>query len=499
MAEESARPSLLSGAAIRRFSPRDRPRWALERFRDVPPPPVPVDLVALAAARARAAVALPSRLASTAIARTGIAAVLARAFPGLDAEGSAYDGSLAVGRSHVLVAQNFAVAIFDKASGAKLEDTNLHDWFPSRPAEAQFVFDPRVLHDQYADRWIAIALAWNQSTVTGIQGSWLLFSVSRDADPTGEWLGSALDTFRDPATPDGWADYPSLGVDARAVYLAYNVKGGAARLLAFDKADLYDDGSARCFDLGMLRNPDGTAATAVQPCHHFGETSAAHLVKTITPGDQPSRTVVLRSVIWTAGAPSVSDPRAVTVHPYAAPPKEADQLGEKALDVGGVRVRGAVSRAGSIWLSHASAYGTGVPGDAWIAARWYRVDAASGMVQAQDEIAETGAYHVFPNLVVDEAGTLLVIASRSAPGEHPSLHYGRWPTSGVAQSGMLVPGRGPHRKCRGNQSCDDPGARNGWGDYNGIALDPDGATVWAFGGVGHATDRTLWATAIVAL
>ena len=32
-----------------------------------------------------------------------------------------------------------------------------------------------------------------------------------------------------------------------------------------------------------------------------------------------------------------------------------------------------------------------------------------------------------------------------------------------------------------------------------IAIDPDGATVWAFGGVGHATDRTLWATAIVAL
>jgi hypothetical protein len=49
-------------------------------------------------------------------------------------------------------------------------------------------------------------LAWNHSTVPGIQGSWLLLSVSRDADPTGEWLGSALDTFHDPATPDGWAD-----------------------------------------------------------------------------------------------------------------------------------------------------------------------------------------------------------------------------------------------------------------------------------------------------
>src|SRR5262245_4985618 len=109
MAAGHARPSLLSGVAMRRFSPRDRPRWALERFRDVPPPPMPVDLGALAAARARAAAALPSRLASTAIARAGVAAAPARVFPGLDAEGSAYDGSLAVGRSHVLVAQNFGV------------------------------------------------------------------------------------------------------------------------------------------------------------------------------------------------------------------------------------------------------------------------------------------------------------------------------------------------------------------------------------------------------
>jgi hypothetical protein len=75
--------------------------------------------------RARAAATLPSRLASSAITRAGVAAVTARVFPGLDAEGSAYDGGLAIGRSHVLVAQNFAVAIFDKASGAKLEDTNL--------------------------------------------------------------------------------------------------------------------------------------------------------------------------------------------------------------------------------------------------------------------------------------------------------------------------------------------------------------------------------------
>jgi hypothetical protein len=100
----------------------------------------------------------------------------------------------------------------------------------------------------------------------------------------------------------------------------------------------------------------------------------------------------------------------------------------------------------------------------------------------------------------DGAGNLGLVASRSAPTEHPSLYYGRWPAGGPARAGVLMPGRGPHLRCRSNRPCDQPDTRNGWGDYNGIALDPvDGTTVWAFGGIGHEVDRTLWATAIVEL
>jgi hypothetical protein len=159
-----------------------------------------------------------------------------------------------------------------------------------------------------------------------------------------------------------------------------------------------------------------------------------------------------------------------------------------------------VSREGSVWLSFATAYGTGAAGDAWIAARRCQIDAATGRLRRQDELAEPGSYHVFPNLVVDPAGTLTLIASRSAPREHPSLYYRIWPTSGPARTGVLVAGRGPPLRCRGNRPCNQDGARNGWGDYNGIGLDPvDERTVWASGGIGHEADRMLWATAIVEL
>ena len=66
--------------------------------------------------------------------------------------------------------------------------------------------------------------------------------------------------------------------------------------------------------------------------------------------------------------------------------------------------------------------------------------------------------------------------------------------------GELVAGRGPHLRCRGDLPCSQPGARNGWGDYNGIALDrADGTTVWIVGGVGHESNKALWATTVAAL
>ena len=498
-----ARPVRLSGSPMVAFTPASRRRWELDRSIDVPDTRAPQDTLAMAAAAAdpaRTIAALPPRLAATTLQRDAVAGAPVRTLPGPPAAGSAYDAGLAVGHAHLLVTQNFSVAIIDKVTGTEVSRTGLVDWFPSRPPAATFVFDPRALYDQYPDRRIVVALAWDRPVLKGLAGSWLLISVSRGPDATGEWLGSAIDTFNDAATPEGWADYPCLGLDEQAVYVTYNVRNQVGRLLVFAKTDLYDDGAATPFDFRGLENPDGENALTVQPCHHFGPTDAAHLVNTlISPVGQHATAVVVRSVTWAAGTPSLGAPRPVDVHPYATPPKEAEQLGEKALDVGGVRVRGALSRSGSVWLAFATAHRDEDDGIV-IGARWCRIDPAGARVEAEDELVEAGAHHVFPNLMVNAAGTLVLVASRSGSTEHPSLHYARWPAAGPARAGGLVAGRGPHRRCRAMKPCEETGARNGWGDYNGIALDPaDGTTVWAFGGVGHETDQSLWATAIVVL
>jgi hypothetical protein len=217
------------------------------------------------------------------------------------------------------------------------------------------------------------------------------------------------------------------------------------------------------------------------------------------PDDHGSREVTLWTVTWTDDRPELSA-RTVVIDEYRVPPGEAPQAQEKPLTTGGSRVRSAVCRADSVWFAFAAAHEGGVGASAGVSARWYRLDGVTGALMAQDALGAAGIAYVFPALVVDRSGRLVMAACRAAANEHPSLHYGSWPSSGSASTGLLVRGQGPHLKCRGNVPCSAPDARNGWGDYNGIALDPDDeSTAWVFGGVGHETDKSLWATGIVAL
>ena len=133
---DAARRPRKSGSATIAFSPADRDRWQLDRSVDAPDTRGrrhPRTLAAAPAEAARATAGLPSRLPSTAVLRDAVAATPARTLPGLAAEGSAYDAALAVGRTRLLVTQNFSVAILDKDTGTVVSSTRLVDWFPSRP------------------------------------------------------------------------------------------------------------------------------------------------------------------------------------------------------------------------------------------------------------------------------------------------------------------------------------------------------------------------------
>ena len=82
------------------------------------------------------------------------------------------------------------------------------------------IFDPKVLYDQHAGRWVLLAVAVKRNP----RSSLFLLSISNSADPLGPWRNYRSDAMLDGSTPTtNWADYPALGVDSQAIYVTANM------------------------------------------------------------------------------------------------------------------------------------------------------------------------------------------------------------------------------------------------------------------------------------
>jgi hypothetical protein len=132
------------------------------------------------------------------------------------------DPWIAVGPEHVIQAVNTSLLITNRVGGSQTQ-TSLLDFFginaiPDYDAE---VFDPRVIYDSLHGRWIAIEASfdcypWEQADVgTG----YLDIAVSTTADPTGLWNISSI------YYPDAIPDYPDIGTSTDKVVVSGNVFG----------------------------------------------------------------------------------------------------------------------------------------------------------------------------------------------------------------------------------------------------------------------------------
>src|SRR5206468_552598 len=126
--------------------------------------------------------------------------------------------TLTTGPQHIIIAVNSAVAIYSKAGGAPLLQRTLTGWF-GNVINAAMVFDPKLIFDQHAGRWLIVALARDAAT----KRSTFLLSISKTSDPLAGWWNYSLDATTDGTTAtNNWADYPGVGIDQQAIYLTAN-------------------------------------------------------------------------------------------------------------------------------------------------------------------------------------------------------------------------------------------------------------------------------------
>jgi hypothetical protein len=378
----------------------------------------------------------------------------------------------AAGLNHLVSILNSDFGVFDKA-GNRLQIVDLQAfWFSlgieaGRPAN--FPFDPKILYDQYSDRFVAVTLGGKSAP-----GSWVMIAVSASSDPMGIWNKWAIPADIDNGVLQTFnsADYPGLGVDQFNVYVTSNM---------FDNTGGGQYGKVWVIPKTQLLTTPGPTLTRFefhgpflsgfsrQPAHTFGTAPAEYLV---SEGPSGSSTQLLLTRIDNASTiPVLQPPVPVTVAAYVSTGTTpgAPQLGnDNTIDTSDTRVLNVVYRNGSVWATH---HVVGPSGKVEVA--WYRINPGSGTVQSQGRVTDPNRWFYYPSIAVNKDNVAAIGFSGSSFFEYVGGYYTVIQPTGAAEAvALLKAGDAPYFKIfSGND--------NRWGDFSATMVDPtDDTSFW---------------------
>ena len=389
----------------------------------------------------------------------------------------------------MVVATNASFAIYSK-SGAKLFESTFTDWFDFLPeVGGAFFFDPKLVYDFYEDHFVMIVDASRSSDTR----SWYLLSVSETSDPRGTWYVWALEMQLNGFFPtDDFADFPGVGLDQHGIYLTANMyapfDGGSfaySKLRILNKDQVYAFGNLLWFDFFSFLDATGELAFTVQPAHSFDSRSAAYLLS--SDPFQGSKLTLFSLKNPTSILPLLSK-KGVSVAAYSFPPDAAQKGGSALLDTGDARLLNAVLRDGFLYTNHAVAHDWGSGEVA--ALRFYQLTTGGNVVQDLTYGAD-GFHYFYPAIMPNPDGDLALAFCRSSSTEFAGERFtGRRAGDPL---GSLEPSQ-PLKAGKAHYVLLDNLGRDRWGDYSGIASDPEDDSLWIYGQ--YAKGKKKWGTQV---
>lgn len=380
------------------------------------------------------------------------------------------DPELAVGPNHIIAVTNVAFEIYDKSGALLSGPTTFSSFFAGTPGcSSVAVFDPNVLYDEEADRFIL-----------GIDGDGTDYCVAATtgSSPLGTWNSYGFPTN----FANAFFDYPHAGVGVDAIYMGSNQFGGTlpggfeGRVFAMDKVALYNGGA-----LSVVTESTGSDGTP-QPMNLHGfnagtwPTTGPHYIMTeLFDGANHS----VWSWVDPFGANIFSKKGDLNLNTAtgvsAGFPVDVPQSGGASIQGNDWRGLDTEYRNGSIWMTNTLACN---PGSGTVnCIRWAKIDPAVPAVLDAGVYSSNGEYRIFPDLAVNECGDMAIGYTKSSSSMFPGIWVtGRENTdpSGVLQAETeLKAGEIAY-------TAFDTAPRR-WGDYTGMTIDPDGKTFWYLG------------------
>lgn len=390
-------------------------------------------------------------------------------FNGFNLAASGYvppDPHMAAGPNHLILSVNLRFAIYSK-TGSPGAVYTFQSWFSTVNTLNLGYSDPKVMYDQYAKRWIVMCIGF--ATTDNLRGGYFV-SVSQDSNPTGTWYKWLVPVPNDSTFPD----YPGVGYDSSdAVYFTANhfrndsSNFKYAGIMILRKSELYANNPAvpplTATQLSGMINPwDGERTHTIKPSVSFG-TPISGAFFANTQGD--SGTVVeLWRLTDPVTLPTLTHRATVPVGLFTAPPDAKQPTIPTLINDNSSTIQGEVHyRAGKLYFAFPQAYTFGTDSDTESVIRYLELD-TSGSINQNILYGADGEFFFFPAVIASNSGNVAMVFSHSSASSFCGARYvGNFPDDLTA--GVLKAGEGTYSIVAGG--------RNRWGDYGGIAQDPN--------------------------
>ncbi|MCL5276154.1 MAG: Ig-like domain-containing protein, partial [Chloroflexi bacterium] len=401
------------------------------------------------------------------------------------------DGGVAAGLNHVMQVVNVYYAIYNKYGSPLATDSLVNFFQPALSTLGTYniVSDPRVLYDAVRGRWLVTLLVINYQT-DGSGNGWVVLAVSPGDDPTTApnlWHQTVITTTRDSGSNRSFGDFDTLGYDSRNVYIGTNqftfgVQAWRGNdLFVLSRADAYGPPGT---SVNQQRFNNVNCLSSAQPVGGDEDPSMGYFVS----WSRCSATqFIVQPISGTAPAASLAAQITLNTLNVAQPPQARQLNGPNTIDTIDGRVMNAVYRNGSLWTAHAVSITIGGDGSAVI--HWLQINLAAQTIQQEGVYSSTATDYYYPMITVDSRNNALLVFNRSSAMEYISAYYAvrlsSDPPNTFGASSLLKSGVDQYYRYWNASD-----TRNRWGDYNGVALDPNGHTVWMEAAIAYTRTET---------
>lgn len=387
----------------------------------------------------------------------------------------------AAGPNHLMVTLNTQVRIQTRA-GATLSTVSLASFWQA--VGVIDVFDPKVLYDSYAGRWIFTAAAESFTARSSI-----LMAVSQTSDPTGNWYLYRVDADRNNLD---WIDYPSLGFNKDWIVVTGNmfpigftagIGFSGVNIWVFNKTNLYTNGVGQ---FTVLRDASTIGFTMVPAITMDPNLSTMHLIEVdnlINNFNATSSRLRLSTITGPVGSEVLTLGTAFSTDTNVWASTElffftggfAPQLNSQwRVDNNDSRIQNVVYRNGSLWCAHTVFLPANLPSRS--AVQWWELGTNGTSIQFGRIDDPTGVnYYAFPSIAVNRNDDALIGFSRFSTNQYPSANYAfrscSDPPNTFRTDFLMKDGEGEYYKTFVPTNFFFFG-ENRWGDYSSTVVDP---------------------------